>query len=89
LRKPRHALGRSTEDAIASGVFFGHVGAIRETVARVQAEAFGRSRCVVVGTGGHAERFGGEKLFTEIQPTLILDGLREFAARAPFDKVIS
>ena len=82
LRQPRRALARSTEDAIASGVFFGHVGAIRETVARVRGEAFGRAPCVVLGTGGHAGRFAGEKLFTEIEPTLILEGLREFADRA-------
>jgi type III pantothenate kinase len=79
LRRPRVALGRSTEDGIASGVFFGHIGAIRETVARVQAEAFGRAKCTVVGTGGHALRFSREKLFTATEPTLILRGLREFA----------
>jgi type III pantothenate kinase len=80
-RRPRVALGRSTEDAIASGVFFGHAGAIRETVARVREEAFGRARCEVVGTGGHATHFAGEKLFTAIEPTLILQGLCEFADR--------
>jgi type III pantothenate kinase len=81
LRRPRVALARSTEDAIASGVFFGHIGAIRETVAQVQAEAFGRARAVVVGTGGHAQRFAREKLFTALEPNLILQGLREFAVR--------
>ena len=81
LRRPRAALARSTEDAIASGVYFGHVGAIRETVARVRTEAFGRARCEVIGTGGHAHRFAEEKLFTDIEPTLILRGLCEFADR--------
>jgi len=81
LRRPRVALARSTEEAIASGVFFGHVGAIRETVVRVRAEAFGRGRCQIIGTGGHAERFAREKLFTTIEQTLILQGLRAFAAR--------
>jgi type III pantothenate kinase len=81
LRRPRVALARSTEEAIASGVFFGHTGAIRETVLRVRAEAFGRGQCQIVGTGGHAERFAREKLFTVIEPTLILQGLRAFAAR--------
>jgi type III pantothenate kinase len=81
LRRPRVALARSTGEAIASGVFFGHVGAIREMVARVRAEAFGRARCEVVGTGGHAHRFGRENLFTAIEPTLVLQGLRAFAVR--------
>ena len=88
LRKPRAALGRSTEDAIVSGVFHGHVGAVRETVERVRSEAFGRSRCRVLGTGGHADRFAGEKLFTEIQPALILEGLHAFAVRAPVHNVL-
>lgn len=81
LRRPRVALGRSTEDAIASGIYFGHVGAIRETIARVKAEAFPGAPCSVLGTGGHAARFAGEKLFTAIEPTLILHGLGEFADR--------
>jgi len=88
LRKPRAALGRSTEDAIVSGVFHGHVGAVRETVERVRSEAFGRSRCRVLGTGGHADRFAGEKLFTEIQPALILEGLHAFAVRAPVHNIL-
>ena len=81
IQPPKAAVGRSPEEAIASGTFFGHVGAIRETVARVRAEAFGRTRCVVVGTGGHAPLLAGEKLFTVIEPGLILQGLHAFAAR--------
>lgn len=81
LRRPKGALGRTTEAGIAGGVFFGHVGAIRECVARVRVEAFGRERCLVIGTGGEAARFIGEKLFTTMQPELILHGLRAFATR--------
>ena len=80
VTRPRSALGRSTTDAIASGVFFGHVGALREVISRLRAEAF-QGKCVVVGTGGHAARFAREKLFTTIQPELILRGLHEFADR--------
>ena len=79
LRRPRMALGRSPEEAIASGIYFGHVGAIREMVQRVRREAFGQGRCVVVGTGGHAPQFTPEKLFTVIEPNLILQGLHTFA----------
>lgn len=76
---PRTALGRSPGEGIASGVFFGHAGAIRETIARVRAAAFGRGRCVVVATGGNAPRFAREKLFDRIEPHLALIGLRRFA----------
>jgi type III pantothenate kinase len=81
VRRPKAALGRTTESGIAAGVFFGHVGAIRECVSRVRAEAFRGGRCVVIATGGEAEHFAGEKLFTTIAPDLILHGLRAFAAR--------
>jgi type III pantothenate kinase len=78
---PRHAIGRSPEEGIASGVFFGHVGAMRETVARVRSEAFGRAGCVVVGTGGNAPRFARAGVFDVLEPNLVLVGLRRFALR--------
>jgi type III pantothenate kinase len=74
------AVGRSPREAIASGLYHGHAGAIRELIQRVQAEAFGRQKAVVIGTGGHAFRFAWEKLFTVLAPDLILTGLRAFAA---------
>ena len=79
--KPPVALGRSPREAIASGVFFGHVGAMRETVARVRAEAFSRAAVRVLGTGGNAPLFANEKLFNRIEPHLVLEGLRAFADR--------
>ena len=74
------AVGRSPREAIASGLYHGHAGAIRELIQRVHAEAFGRQKAVVIGTGGHAPRFVREKLFTVLAPDLILTGLRAFAA---------
>lgn len=82
LARPVAALGRSPPEGIASGVYHGQLGAIRETVARVRAEAFGRGACVVIGTGGNAGRFAQERVFDEIVPALGLRGLAEFAASA-------
>lgn len=78
LRRPAAALGRSPAEGISSGIFFGHVGAIRELVGRIRREAFGREAVLVVGTGGHAPFFAKEGLFTALEPNLILDGLRAF-----------
>jgi type III pantothenate kinase len=75
------AVGRSPREAIASGLYHGHAGAIRELIQRVHVEAFGRQKAIVIGTGGHAPRFAREKLFTVLAPDLILTGLRAFAAR--------
>ena len=74
------AVGRSPREAIASGLYHGHAGAIRELIQRIHVEAFGRQKAVVIGTGGHAPRFAREKLFTVLAPDLILTGLRAFAA---------
>lgn len=82
--RPRRALGRAPAEGIASGVYFGQVGAIREVVARVRAEAFGRAAAVVVGTGGHARRLEDEKLFAVVAPTLILSGLQAYSVRISF-----
>lgn len=79
--RPARALGRGTRGGIESGVFFGHVGAIREVVQRIRAEAFGRGKVVVLGTGGNAPLLGRENLFTRLEPDLILFGLRDFALR--------
>nr|AYC79555.1 type III pantothenate kinase [uncultured bacterium] len=80
LRRPSAALGRSTGEGIQSGVFYGHVGAIRELVAHLRQEAFGRAACVIIGTGGHAALLAGESLFEHVEPALVLHGLRCFAA---------
>jgi type III pantothenate kinase len=81
LQRPHRALGRSTHEAITSGIFFGHVGAVRETVARVRAEAFPGKTARVVATGGNASLFKREKLFDTLAPHLVLEGLVEFAQR--------
>ncbi len=79
--RPDAAVGRSPREGIASGIFFGQLGAIRETVARVRTEAFGRAACLIVGTGGNAAAFAREAVFDEIAPALALHGLSAFAAQ--------
>ncbi len=76
---PRSAVGRSPKEAIAAGLHFGHVGAVRELVTRISAEVFGRKRPLVLATGGNAPRFERENLFAEHVPDLILLGLHAYA----------
>jgi len=80
VRRPAAAVGRSPPEGIASGVYFGHAGAIRELVRRIRAEAFGREPVLVVGTGGHAPLLAKEGLFAVLEPNLILYGLRAFGS---------
>jgi type III pantothenate kinase len=80
LRQPKYALGRSPEEGIVSGVFHGHVGAIRELTTRLKSEAFSRRAAVVIGTGGHAPLLRNSKVFDRLEPALALRGLQAFAS---------
>ena len=76
LTRPSAALGRSTIESIQSGVYHGHVGAIRQLVGELSREAFGGDKPYVIGTGGFTRLLEAEKLFDEIVPELVLLGLR-------------
>jgi type III pantothenate kinase len=82
LRKPVHALGRTPEEAIASGIWHGHAGALREVIKQISQEAFGKTRALVIGTGGNAENGAVGGLFSILEPNLILYGLAA-CAKAP------
>lgn len=68
-------LGRSTIEAIQSGLFYGHLGLIREVLAGLTDEAFGGAQPVVIGTGGLSRLFKDEAVFSEIVPDLVIRGL--------------
>lgn len=76
LEKPDKACGNSTVEAIQSGLFYGHIGMIREIVGRFSSECFGGRRPMVIGTGGFSRLFETDELFDAIVPDLVLQGLR-------------
>lgn len=79
-RRPLHALGRSPVEAISSGLYHGHLGALSALTWEISREAFGQhAPFIVVGTGGGASLFCREELFTHIEPSLVLQGLLTFA----------
>jgi type III pantothenate kinase len=80
ISHPSDAVGKSTIESIQSGLFHGHVGAIRHLLGLIAAEAFGGARPHVVGTGGFARMFEGEKVFDELVPELVLLGLKKAEA---------
>lgn len=73
--KPGDAIGRSTIESIQAGLFYSQVGTVKELVKRFTKEAFAGKKPVIVGTGGYARLFEDEKLFDEIVPNLVLNGL--------------
>jgi len=82
LRTPATVVARDTAAAICSGAIIGHAGAIRELVARSRAEVFGRQRVTVLGTGGMVTHLKDQRLFTAVEPGLILHGLDFFLRQA-------
>lgn len=68
------ALGRSTVESIQSGLFYGHLGTIRELCTRIAKECFPNEEAFVIGTGGFAYLFEKEKIFDVILPDLVLKG---------------
>lgn len=76
ITRPAVALGRSTTESIQSGVYHGHVGAIRQLVQELTREAFGGERPAIIATGGFSRLLEAEGLFDEIVPELVLLGLK-------------
>jgi type III pantothenate kinase len=76
IARPAVALGRSTIESIQSGVYHGHVGAIRRLIHEIGRETFDGEPRRVIATGGFARLFETEGLFDEIVPELVLLGLK-------------
>lgn len=74
--RPLKALGRSTTESIQAGLFFGHLGAIKEITARVTKEVFKQTSPFIVATGGFAHLYKQERFFNYFEPDLVLEGIR-------------
>ncbi len=77
ILRPAQLLGRSTVESIQSGLYFGHLGMIREILSGLRREAFQGEPTKVIGTGGFASLFYEAGVFDEENPHLVLHGLRK------------
>lgn len=75
IEEKNEALGRSTVESIQSGLYYGHLGQIREISQRLHKECFSDDAPVVIGTGGFSHLFEKERVFNKIIPDLVLKGL--------------
>ena len=73
--KPTQACGRSTIESIQSGLYYSHVGTMKEMISRITKESFKGQRPVVIATGGFAHLFQTEGIFDEIVNDLVLQGI--------------
>jgi len=69
------ALGRSTIESIQSGLYYGHMGTIKELAERIASESFDGEKPFIIGTGGFANLFEKEKIFNVVISDLVLKGL--------------
>ena len=77
LKEPRHAIGKSTIQAMLSGAVFGYRGLVREILSQIRAEQFPRKKVHVVATGGYARLIArGLPEMGLVHPNLTLQGLR-------------
>ena len=77
LAEPRAAVGKSTRAAMMSGAIFGYRGLVKEILAKISAEAFGKGKAQVVATGGYARLIAARMPEIDaVHPHLTLEGLR-------------
>ncbi len=82
LEVPGRVIGRSTQEALQSGIVRGFVEGVRGLLGRVQAALDGRP--AIVATGGWAPLLAQEiDAIDEVAPHLVLDGIRELMALNP------
>ncbi len=75
LVAPPHVIGRTTVEAMQSGILLGYAGAIDALVERIHKEL--GCETTVVATGGLAERIAAEtRTIQHVDPWLTLEGLR-------------
>jgi type III pantothenate kinase len=73
--RPEVAVGRSTTESIQSGLYYGHLGAVRELIQQITVQVFPTEAPVIIGTGGFASLFARSELFHFEEPDLVLKGL--------------
>lgn len=76
FEKPPEAVGKSTEEALAAGLYWGTVGAIRETIQQISRTLAAPPSIFL--TGGDAQRL---PIVGEYVPDLVLSGIASVGAQ--------
>ena len=75
IKKPKRAIGRTTVSSMQSGLYFGYVGLVMNTIEEIRKELGRNAR--VVATGGFGGQIAAEIPAIEAyEPDLVLEGLR-------------
>jgi type III pantothenate kinase len=80
VERPKRVIGKSTTEAMQSGIFWGYVGLVEGMVERIKQE-FGEE-LAVIATGGLAPLFvGASPLLDHLDPDITMRGLVEIYRR--------
>jgi type III pantothenate kinase len=75
IRKPRHAIGKTTVTSMQSGLYFGYIGLVSNIIREIS-EELGKG-VKVVATGSFASHIHKDlDLIDFLEPYLVLEGLR-------------
>lgn len=77
IETPVSYMGKTTRESIQSGLYYGHLGALKEIVSGLKNEVFKKKTVKVIGTGGFAQLYEGKGLFDTLVPDLTLLGLKK------------
>ncbi|MBK8946099.1 MAG: type III pantothenate kinase [Ignavibacteriae bacterium] len=75
--KPQNVVGRSTEESIRSGLYFGQKSIVESIKKQIMREVFFNDEAILIATGGFSSLFENENLFDVTIPDLVLIGLHE------------
>ncbi len=74
IRRPQHVIGKNTEEAINSGIYWGTVGMVNQLIGMIRDEM--KCQATVIATGGNAAMLAREiPLITTVLPYLTLEGI--------------
>lgn len=78
IRKPDHCVGKTTVECLQSGLYFSHLGAIKEICSQITQEYFSddTEAPLIIATGGFSYLFADENIFDAIIPDLVFHGLK-------------
>jgi type III pantothenate kinase len=75
IKKPKRAVGRTTVASMQSGLYFGYIGLVTNTINEIRKELGAKAR--VIATGGFGGQIAPEvPAIDAYEPDLVLDGLR-------------
>lgn len=74
--QPEFTIGKTTEENIQSGLYYGQLGAMKILIERIKKENFNGKQPIIIGTGGFSHLFVNQNYFDAHIPDLVLHGLR-------------